>query len=1164
MRSRFVLALAFILLLSPLPAEAVIIDLSELSIFEPKIIVNYTKPVWLFQTSLINKERPGEYELIQTPAVDDGSYVRSHEMIVDRPLVPGPYQLSLSATDQEGNPTSPDPLDVVTFEVLGIRVELVSPANGFSSTKPYNVILRTPESQTVCKWSFAGFFGFDTGMEQTEEGTVPSYDHTIAGLTNVKEDLYVICRDGNRETPAQFVIGHDASPPEVAVEVTPTILTDPREKFVSVKVTTDDPSVCTIQGNNFPGEDPENPLTFGEDREKIIFYNSINDELEHNFTYPVVCTNLAGLAGESHANVTVNFGLFKYLNVLEPPEITNQESFDLIVEPTFDAAFCTSNGDQMQDNGNGTFQLPYAVPGLGEGENMFDLYCEGGKNQSREYSVFIDTIPPAAPSVRPSNAICDGAIRASFNSTDQGSGIFAYRYTVLDGAGTLANGETISQQVELPLPREISGQLQWRVSAIDKAGNEGEQVSVLVDGLHRGQDEECGLPPFITLVKPSLGFALSSPYDVEIATLRESECRYALQSGIAWDSRAPFDTSDNVKHEETFSFLEQEIHVMCREDDGEDHFKKFTFGVDATSPRMAASAIPNPVVDYAQRVVVLEVTTDDRSYCTYNGARFGEDDVETDPEAYRTSHVTTLDFRHIDDPSPIDEEYSLECTNLARLKNRSTYTVQVYLGMPFDVEMISPSLFTAASDILFSVEPTKPSSCEWKVAQGNASYRNFTEVQGSVHSTSLGSLPEGTHQYRVRCMSSTELTEKLLSFTVDRSVPEISALSGKDAFCIGSTAMIHYNVTGVDQQLTLAIKLNGPAGVEMERNTTAAVITFPTEGMSAGRYELEATPRNRAGTTGTTRLIGLDIKDRTDPACTAEPGHCANGIKDADEVQVDCGGTCDACTACIDDLECPGTKVCEGGFCVPPEVLSCTSDAGCAAGEQCINGLCMEDLSCTSTAQCPDFSYDCVEGACVKLECTRDSECSGFDETCVNGACVPDGDPPPADDEGTDWLALAFIILGIVLMGGSGYFLYYQNEQKHARPYLPGGSSAPSQQPPSRSSKNPGPPAPSAPPAVPRSATPPQNPSAPETSTRSEEKEEARHRLFERFGGKDEPRPARKPTQRKSGEGYVDLSAVGARKDGVPKKKNKSVQRKERPKNEGEDEVFDDLDRIGK
>ena len=97
------------------------------------------------------------------------------------------------------------------------------------------------------------------------------------------------------------------------------------------------------------------------------------------------------------------------------------------------------------------------------------------------------------------------------------------------------------------------------------------------------------------------------------------------------------------------------------------------------------------------------------------------------------------------------------------------------------------------------------------------------------------------------------------------------------------------------------------------------------------------------------------------------------------------------CTADVDCAETPGT-VCDiptsGCFCepVPQCVLACNGEQGCAVGETCAEGHCV-DTPCEATTDCPTF-FSCIQdasGHCARTTCSADADCG--DGVCVNGRC---------------------------------------------------------------------------------------------------------------------------------------------------------------------------------
>ena len=125
---------------------------------------------------------------------------------------------------------------------------------------------------------------------------------------------------------------------------------------------------------------------------------------------------------------------------------------------------------------------------------------------------------------------------------------------------------------------------------------------------------------------------------------------------------------------------------------------------------------------------------------------------------------------------------------------------------------------------------------------------------------------------------------------------------------------------------------------------------------------------------------------------TPLPEYCSNGIKDAEETDIDCGGMCAPCAesqACSSGDDC-ASKNCLMGVC---QASTCSDglhngdesdvDCGGVACPSCDNGG-----DCNSAADC--VSGICAEGTCVDPSCVdgikngdeTDVDCGGSCATC--------------------------------------------------------------------------------------------------------------------------------------------------------------------------------------
>jgi hypothetical protein len=144
-----------------------------------------------------------------------------------------------------------------------------------------------------------------------------------------------------------------------------------------------------------------------------------------------------------------------------------------------------------------------------------------------------------------------------------------------------------------------------------------------------------------------------------------------------------------------------------------------------------------------------------------------------------------------------------------------------------------------------------------------------------------------------------------------------------------------------------------------------------------------------------------------------------DGVKDADETDVDCGGSCGAtCTDTNPQQHCQvagdcKSGVCTGGLCIPPTCSDgvvngnetdkdcggagyngnppcpkCADKLHCAANSDCVNGLCFG----TNPGTCVSCSDGAKDGNETGVDCGG-PECDALGKTCGNGqGCVTGGD----------------------------------------------------------------------------------------------------------------------------------------------------------------------------
>lgn len=497
---RLACLLAVLLPLLSVSAHAVLVDLGSYSVQDPRITVNYTEEVFLLSATLVNLEPDAEireYTLRQEPPKDPESptYIKSYRLYTGTVADPqylqsGSYQMTLESIGRQGSSM----LDIVSFAITGLDIELVSPRFGFSPTAPFDVTFTTSidgePTPTSCWYSKVGWASGVTRIEQPQEY---EESHSIGGLS-YNGYLYISCTEsGGRETRKRFSIGRDQTAPLINVSAIPPVVSDPRDKSTIIRVLTDDNASCAFETQPFPQEDPGRASTYRRVHELRRYYNDITDTAQHDFFHEISCVNLAGLDTTAIVPVTVNFGAFVGINVLEPSTgYVNASSFRLRVRPTFDASSCQVNRQPMQAGQDEEWSSPYS--NVQEGKIALNITCAGsGKNATLQHVVTIDTTPPKVDRVTPLVTACDARVpyaTAEWNASDTVSGIASFVYSVTQDGVALANGTSLPARARAHLPEDTIGDIRWSVAAFDLAGNLG--VAATADA---SCDEDTTVPP---------------------------------------------------------------------------------------------------------------------------------------------------------------------------------------------------------------------------------------------------------------------------------------------------------------------------------------------------------------------------------------------------------------------------------------------------------------------------------------------------------------------------------------------------------------------------------------------------------------------------------------------------------------------------------------------
>ncbi len=304
--------------------------------------------------------------------------------------------------------------------------------------------------------------------------------------------------------------------------------------------------------------------------------------------------------------------------------------------------------------------------------------------------------------------------------------------------------------------------------------------------------------PFMNIwvESPHLGVSSNSSFDLLVKTESGAQqCKYSKSGdGISEPlslSNTPFNfnLNDGLDHyiysvnqnslifdhtSPDSSGREEIIYVLCEDYYGILHPKELYLAYDITQPSLGVSITPNPITDFEIDKTRLNITTNDRTICTYNGIGFPDYDINNF-NSYKKKHSIELDYSHIkllDDEdifSRHDFYYNITCTNLAGLEYSVNNTlVTVHYDRMFSITMLSPESYTIDNNIDFEILTgvQTPNGCE---VDGNDF--DFSTTNNLLYTANLGYLDEGAYSYDITCGMALGSNTETFEFYVDRTPP---------------------------------------------------------------------------------------------------------------------------------------------------------------------------------------------------------------------------------------------------------------------------------------------------------------------------------------------------------------------------------------------------------
>ncbi len=490
----------------------------------------------------------------------------------------------------------------------------------------------------------------------------------------------------------------------------------------------------------------------------------------------------------------------------------------------------------------------------------------------------------------------------------------------------------------------------------------------------------------LTLTEPKLGVANQSTFNITVTSSGATSCKYSSPFEKPFAEMAAFTETGAASHRllnynpqvsSTFKFF-----VECSNAEK----GNFDLLVDANPPAIVrAVSVPSDVIETPFQAKLV-VETNKNSTCKY-GPDLGYDAMTA---FFRGSDDTTKDnyenYHEVLVTGLADKTYytyNISCLSLSHMvSSTSKITFRVDTSVAPVIMKIMPSSGFAAmpKEVNLSVTTNKKSVCaygnttEYKESGGNFS---LTSVN---HQVSLQFEP-GKYKYYVKCLfeGPREATSET-SFSVDSTPPANMAVNDSQELSDiepgytyrADQLLIRFsaedNESGVDFYNFSIIEDSSGKIVYGWSSTTDSKVTVSNLKLRDGeKYYVYAYAQNKAGMRSlTVRSSGVVVNILLNSAYA-----CSDSVKDGDEADADCGGSCP--TKCATGKSCFVQSDCKSAYCV---------DGTCKAG------------ICTDSFRNQDETGIDCGGVCSKKcdvgsGCRKSSDCdTGI---CTGSICIAEG-----------------------------------------------------------------------------------------------------------------------------------------------------------------------------
>jgi len=423
----------------------------------------------------------------------------------------GEYDLIVKAVDVAGNPSKRFTFPI---EIVPLKIDLLKPRFGYATSEPFTLEIET-EVEALCKYSKEDDFTLPLDrapLFPVTDGIIHTHSSLNWRIRN-GISIYMLCNDTYEVTPKLFDITLDSTPPVISRFVAnPNPVVDDRE--TTLIVDTDDDTICKFDNvetdyhkmsNVFPGWDDQDENTFVKQHTHSIKYTE--DQDQQSFNYNVRCENKGGALSEVQT-VTVKLDFSAPLEItVNTPEYVSTNRIWLNLSTNREAE-CFDESDSLGPVAKEHSKL---LSNLVAGKHTYEIECESSQTVTKTVEFTVDLTKPLIQNITVSENACKRddsfVMDLEFNAEDNESGIDFYEYKlegIFDWVKTTENEVRVDS---LPNGGDINlsynQDYKFKVRAMNKAGSYSTEVLSEAFKAKRNTDVECleNMPPYIVVIE---------------------------------------------------------------------------------------------------------------------------------------------------------------------------------------------------------------------------------------------------------------------------------------------------------------------------------------------------------------------------------------------------------------------------------------------------------------------------------------------------------------------------------------------------------------------------------------------------------------------------------------------------------------------------------------